>query len=111
MENSTRAHNGDAGDLLLLVDARQLHIGGVVCDVHQRRVYHLVVHLCAEPTLSTSICASTAVPRQAKAGYLGFSQMHAVVTGPGNIPQGEITFSKYGAYAAPRMFRRRCCKQ
>ena len=38
-----RADDGDAGDGLVLVHAGQLHVGGVVGDVHERRVDHLVV--------------------------------------------------------------------
>mmetsp|Transcript_33755 Transcript_33755/g.95506 ORF Transcript_33755/g.95506 Transcript_33755/m.95506 type:complete len:252 (+) Transcript_33755:323-1078(+) len=38
------ADDGHARDGVLLVHARQLHIGGVVGDVHQGGVHHLVVH-------------------------------------------------------------------
>jgi hypothetical protein len=44
VEALTGADDGHAGDGLLLVDAGQLHVGGVVGDVHQGGVDHLVVH-------------------------------------------------------------------
>jgi hypothetical protein len=37
-------NDGHARVLVLVVLPRQLHVRGVVRDVHQRRVHHLVVH-------------------------------------------------------------------
>ena len=43
-ELRTGADDGHARAVLTLVHARQLHVGGVIRDVHERRVDHLVVH-------------------------------------------------------------------
>jgi hypothetical protein len=39
----TCANDGHTRDLLILVHSRQLHVGGVVSNVHQGGVHHLVV--------------------------------------------------------------------
>jgi hypothetical protein len=39
----TCADDGDTGDILVLVDTGQLDVGGVISDVHQGGVHHLVV--------------------------------------------------------------------
>ena len=53
------ADNGHAGDGLLLVDTWQLHVGGVVGNVHECGIHHLVVDSVLRPgTHASSTCNS-----------------------------------------------------